>query len=334
MKEIIIGKNEAGQRLDKLLAKHLKEAPKSFLYKMMRKKNITLNGKKATGNESTVQGDVVRLFFSDETYEKFSGEAKTAAKQTTVDRVSPLPKEWIIYEDDHILVINKPAGILSQKSRPEDISINERMISYLLQKGDLTKEELRTFHPSVCNRLDRNTSGLLIAGKSLTGLQTMAEILQDRSLHKYYLAVVHGVLKEKRHLEGYLSKDSSKNCVQIFTDEKSAKKVDPQSKAIAMEYIPLQIGRTATLLEILLLTGRSHQIRAHLASTGHSIIGDVKYGGAKKNEYYRKQYGTEYQLLHAFRMEFPQIAGALSYLSGMCLTAPIPVLFEKIIREN
>lgn len=334
MKEIIINKNEAGQRLDKLLAKHLKEAPKSFLYKMMRKKNITLNGRKATGNELTVQGDVVRLFFSDETYEKFSGTAKATARQKVDVRVDPLPKEWIIYEDDHILVINKPSGILSQKSRPEDISVNEQMIAYLLQKGDITKKELQTFHPSVCNRLDRNTSGLLIAGKSLVGLQTMAQILQNRSLHKYYLAVVHGVLKEKQHLEGYLSKDPMKNCVQIYADEQSAKKADSQAKAISTEYTPLQNGKRTTLLEILLLTGRSHQIRAHLASTGHSIVGDVKYGGTKKNGYYRKEYDAEHQLLHAFRMEFPQIVGELSYLSGKCLTAPVPELFEKIIREN
>ncbi len=334
MKEITIHKNEAGQRLDKLLAKHLKEAPKSFLYKMMRKKNITLNGRKANGNELTVQGDVVRLFFSDETYEKFAGTAGSVMRKKAAARVSVLPKEWIVYEDDHILVINKPAGVLSQKSRPEDISVNEQIIAYLLQKGDITEEELQTFHPSVCNRLDRNTSGLLIAGKSLTGLQTMAEILKNRSLHKYYLAVVHGTLKEKRHLEGYLSKDSMKNCVQIYADEQSAKKADPQAKAISTEYTPLQTGKTTTLLEILLLTGRSHQIRAHLASIGHSIIGDMKYGGAGQNGYYRKRYGAEHQLLHAFRMEFPQITGELSYLSGKCLTAPAPELFEKIIREN
>lgn len=334
MKEIIINKNEAGQRLDKLLAKHLKEAPKSFLYKMMRKKNITLNGKKAAGNEITVQGDIVRMFFSDETYEKFAGTKKTETGQKTAAHAAPLPEEWIIYEDEHILVINKPAGVLSQKSRPEDVSVNERMIAYLLQKGELTETELETFHPSVCNRLDRNTSGLLIAGKSLAGLQTMAQILQDRSLHKYYLAAVHGILNKKQRLEGYLSKDASKNTVRIYTEEQAAKRADPEAKAIATEYTPLKKGRDATLLEIWLLTGRSHQIRAHLASIGHSIIGDTKYGKEKQNIRYRKEYDIKHQLLHAWRMEFPQIAGELSYLSGMRLTAPAPELFEKIVREN
>ena len=181
MKEIIVRENEAGQRLDKLLARYLNQASKSFFYKMMRKKNITLNGKKASGNEITAKGDCIRIFVSDETYEKFS--VKERAQTTALRKAEALSPEQIIYEDSDILIFNKPAGLLSQKSRPEDVSANERFLAYLLQKGELTETEMQTFRPSVCNRLDRNTSGLLLAGKSLAGLQAMSEALRSRSLH-------------------------------------------------------------------------------------------------------------------------------------------------------
>ena len=164
MKEIVIRENEAGQRLDKLLGKYLSQAPKSFLYKMLRKKNITLNGKKAEGKEQTCAGDVVRIFLSDETYAKFSSGTHQGFQ---IEKIPSLDPAQIIYEDHHILILNKPAGILSQKANPEDVSVNEQILSYLLEKGELTEEELKTFRPSVCNRLDRNTSGLLIAGKTL-----------------------------------------------------------------------------------------------------------------------------------------------------------------------
>lgn len=334
MKEIVISKNEAGQRLDKLLARYLKEAPKSFLYKMMRKKNITVNGKKVTGNEITVSGDTVRIFLSDETYAKFAGAQKTERQISTAAKIEPIPQNWILYEDAHILVVNKPAGILSQKSRPEDISVNERIISYLLNSKAVTPEELQTFRPSVCNRLDRNTSGLLIAGKTLAGLQTMAAVLQDRSLHKYYMSIVHGSLTKPQHLEGYLVKNHKDNRVKIYTDETLAKQEDAEAKAIATEYCPIKNGNRVTLLEILLLTGRSHQIRAHLASIGHAVIGDTKYGKREQNAEFRSKYHLENQLLHACRMKFPEISGELSYLSGKVITAPLPPLFEKIMEEN
>ena len=152
MQEIIVSANEAGQRFDKLLAKYLNEAPKSFLYKMLRKKNIVLNGKKATGNEKLEVGDSIKLFLADETIEKFS---KVQIQHTK-------KKLDVIYEDDHILLINKPAGMLSQKAEAKDESLVEHVISYMLDSGQLTEADLRSFKPSICNRLDRNTSGLEI----------------------------------------------------------------------------------------------------------------------------------------------------------------------------
>ena len=162
MKEFQITENEAGQRFDKYLAKLLRNAPKSFFYKMLRKKNITLNGRKATGNEKLNTGDQIRLFLSDETFSKFSQQEQTARAVTDLD---------IIYEDTDILLINKPAGMLSQPDDTKEPSMVEYLIGYLLQNGSLTEENLRTFHPSVCNRLDKNTSGVIAAGKSLAGLQ-------------------------------------------------------------------------------------------------------------------------------------------------------------------
>ena len=178
MKEFIINENEAGQRFDKYLAKLLREAPKSFFYKMMRKKNITLNGKKATGNEKLFSGDHVKLFLSDETFEKFSGNDSAPRAHYALD---------IIYEDENILLINKPAGMLSQPADDGTPSLVEYLTGYLLKNGSLTENDLRTFRPSVCNRLDRNTSGLIAAGKSLSGLQELSGMFKSRELHKYYL---------------------------------------------------------------------------------------------------------------------------------------------------
>ena len=195
MKEFIINDNEAGQRFDKYLAKLLREAPKSFFYKMMRKKNIILNGKKATGNEKLLSGDHVKLFLSDETFEKFSGSVPAPRAKHSLD---------IVYEDEHILLINKPSGMLSQPADDGTPSLVEYLTSYLLENGSLTEEELRTFRPSVCNRLDRNTTGLIAAGKSLPGLQELSGMFKSRNLHKYYLCLVEGVLSEKKHIKGYL----------------------------------------------------------------------------------------------------------------------------------
>ena len=191
MKEFIINENEAGQRFDKYLAKLLREAPKSFFYKMMRKKNITLNGKKATGNEKLLSGDHVKLFLSDETFEKFSGSIAAPRAHHVLD---------IIYEDENILLINKPAGMLSQPADDGTPSLVEYLTGYLLENGSLTEEDLRTFRPSVCNRLDRNTSGLIAAGKSLVGLQTLSEMFKLRELHKYYLCLVEGILDEEKYI--------------------------------------------------------------------------------------------------------------------------------------
>ena len=189
MREFLIQKNEAGQRFDKYLKKLLCSAPDSFIYKMLRKKNIVLNDKKAGGSEKLQLYDTVKLYLAEETFLKFSA-SEEAACLPEID-LGELPF-GVLYEDEEILVINKPAGMLSQKAKQEDISANEYILSYLLLTGSIRETEFATFRPSVCNRLDRNTSGILIAGKTLKGLQEMSENLKNRSLKKYYYALVKG----------------------------------------------------------------------------------------------------------------------------------------------
>ncbi len=318
MKCIIVNQNEAGQRLDKLLGKYLNLAGKSFLYKMLRKKNITLNGKKCTGSEKLTQGDEIRLFLSDETIEKFS--------RVSVQKVHKV-KLSILYEDDHILLVNKPSGMLSQKARDTDESLVEYIIDYLLDSGSLTREELRSFRPSVCNRLDRNTSGLVAAGKSLAGLQLLSEMFRDRSLHKYYLCVVAGNLDKGQIIDGYLKKDARTNQVTIHKSQ------IPDSGRIQTEYEPLCCQDGFTLLKVTLVTGRTHQIRAHLASVGHPVAGDYKYGDPAVNEQVKKLYKIHSQMLHSWKLVFPQMAEPLAHIGGQSFTAPAPEEFVRMFPE-
>ncbi len=304
MQSFRIGKNEAGQRLDKYLKKLLPEASDGFRYKMLRKKNITLNGKKADGSEKLALGDEVKLFFSEETFRIFSGKA--AGEQELSEKYPCIPLT-ILYEDEDILAIDKPAGMLSQKAAPSDLSANEYIIGYLLAQGTVTAESLGTFRPSVCSRLDRNTSGILVAGKSLKGLQDMAAQLQGRAVGKYYVCLAKGLVREQVCLEGWLVKDGAKNRAEVFLSE------TPGGKYMKASYRPLahffagekgELGAEAfTLLEARLTTGRSHQIRVQLADFGHPIVGDAKYGDREVNRRFWERLRLTSQLLHAWRME-------------------------------
>lgn len=322
----MIEKNEAGQRLDKFLAKYMNEAAKSFFYKMMRKKNITLNGKKCEGNEKLAEGDVVKLFLAEDTIEKFSSVQVQEVKKVDLD---------ILYEDDEIILVNKPAGMLSQKAKETDESLVEYLIDYLLGSGKLTESGLRAFRPSVCNRLDRNTSGIVAAGKSLAGLQMLSGVFKDRSIHKYYQCLVSGEIRDVKTVDGWLLKDEKKNQVRILTDVEAkrfgGKGGDEEPKRIRTKYEPIATDGRFTLLRVTLLTGRSHQIRAHLASLGHPIVGDSKYGGVSKVNPSGRT--VKYQLLHSYRLEFPKLAEPFAYLSGRVFEAPLPGYFGSVLKE-
>lgn len=319
MKQFIIQENEAGQRFDKYLSKLLKEAPKSFFYKMMRKKNIVLNGKKASGNEKLEKGDEIRFYLSDETFEKFAGSAEVVRAVCSLD---------IVYEDQDIILINKPAGMLSQPDKTGEASLVEYIIGYLLENKRLTEEELVTFKPSVCNRLDRNTSGIVAAGKSLAGLQELSALFHERTLQKYYFCLADGIIKKAEHIKGYLHKDDTCNKVVV------QKEKDAEAVPIETRYEPLGDNGKITLLKVELITGRTHQIRAHLSSVGHPIIGDRKYGNKKTNRIYGEKYHLEHQLLHAYRLGVPEISGRLDRLSGKTFKAGVPELFLGILKEE
>lgn len=337
MYQITITEKEEGQRFDKYLHRILPEAGTGFLYKMLRKKNITLNDRKADGSEKITAGDCVKIFFAQDTLNQFMGKqfsgggplcqgTKTASGGSEYERAyRQLSDIQVIYENDHVLLADKPAGILSQKASGADISLNEWLIGYLLTKGELSESAFTVFKPSVCNRLDRNTSGIVLCAKSLRGAQTLGRLLKERTLHKYYQLFVKGRLEEERLIEGYLIKDEKRNKVIIRPLPGSADQAYIQTK-----YKPLRIEADKTLLEVELITGKSHQIRAHLAGIGHPLLGDYKYGDRSWNEIYRQKYGVQSQLLHAYKVVFPSLEPPFTDLSGRTFLCELPEIFERV----
>ncbi len=332
MREIIVKELEAGQRLDKFLHKYLKEAPNSFLYKMMRKKNIVLNGKKVTGNEQIKEGDSVKLFLSEETIEKFVGSQVLESAHNVLYQkaYANLKGIQIVSEYEDVLFINKPAGILSQRANVQDLSANEWLIGYLLDKKAITEDNLKTFKPSVCNRLDRNTSGLLVCSKTLIGSQEMARMLKDRSLHKFYRCLVLGKCELDGFYESYLYKDERSNKVTVYNDyERIPATQKDKAKPIKTGMKPVEYysKNDCTELEIELFTGKTHQIRAQMEKLGFPLVGDVKYDGGKNAG------RTDGQLLHAYRLVFPTMEGKLSYLSGKEIVCGKPKSWEMQYME-
>ena len=329
MQSIIVGKNQAGQRLDKFLHKLLPKAGNGFLYKMLRKKNITLNNKKAEGNEILSLGDELKLFMKDETILLFKEEQGSYAENTLMQgqmKTPPKPrmKMDILYEDENIVILNKPAGVLTQKAQASDYSLNEGLIDYLIQKNEFSIEDLESFRPSVLNRLDRNTSGIVLCGKSLIGSQTLSDAIRNRTIQKYYHTICTGRLTKRDDLQGYISKDDKKNKVTIYKQEME------NTSFIHTRFTPIQNAMEYTLLEVELITGKTHQIRAHLASIGHPIIGDYKYGNMQINKNLKEEFGLTNQLLHAYRISFPNAEGILAPLNGKEITAPYTEQFVKL----
>ncbi|MCD8326050.1 MAG: RluA family pseudouridine synthase [Lachnospiraceae bacterium] len=329
MQEIIVASHQAGQRLDKLLQKLLPGAERGFLYKMLRKKNITLNGRKAQGNEIVSQADRLQFYFSEETYRKFGGKQNGYSAENALrpflEAYAALKDVTVIFEDSNILICNKPAGVLSQKAKEGDLSVNEWLIGYLLRTGQIDFEILASFKPSVCNRLDRNTSGLMLLGKTLSGSQHLSQWIRGRNIRKFYRLFAYGKVREPFYVRAYLTKDERTNKVTV------SDKQQPGSDFIETRCTPLRVYGDISYLEVELLTGKPHQIRAHLSSIGHPLIGDFKYGQREINETFRRAFGVESQLLHAYRLEFPQIEDEdFRDLSRAVFYAPEPEIFDRI----
>ena len=339
---------EAGGRLDKYLMKFLKEAPASFIYKMLRKKNIVLNGKKAAGSEFLKEDDEVKLYLSDETVVKFGGkvissktadreyeataedELESGADNSLYDRLKNLKWEYdepqVIYEDRDIIILNKPVNLLSQIAKLGDVSMNEWLISYLIRSASLSANDLLTVKPAVANRLDRNTSGIILAGKTLTGLRFLSDIIKTRKIEKYYLTIVKGEMKENITAEAYLLKNDSHNTVKIYKEKVQG------ADYIKTAYEVLKVSVGHSLLRVKLITGKSHQIRAHLSFLGYPVIGDGKYGLKSENTTYRRM-GLNSQFLHSYEIKFPEVEGDFSYLSSKSFKADLPERLKKVASK-
>ena len=345
MQEIIINEANVGQRLNKFLGKYLDAAPQSFIYKMLRKKNIKVNKGKATGNEVLQLGDTVQVFMTDETIANFRKDGKVPLftsveavckveeNRHNVTQKDALKDVPILYEDEDVIILNKPVGMLSQKAEPQDYSLNERIVDYYHSKqhGDML------FTPSVCNRLDRNTSGIILAGMSLKGSQVLSRLLKDRTLEKYYLTIVSGKIEKASTIKGFLTKKSSHNQVVIYQSMEEARAQGVDKPAfIETRYEPLSFGAFQdmefTLLKVKLITGKTHQIRAHLRSVGHPIIGDGKYGLKSVNGILKKEFELKHQLLHAYEITFPNELEALKKISGKQIQATLPEEFLRVAK--
>ena len=325
MYQFTINSNEAGQRFDKYLHKLLPKAPASFFYKMLRKKNIVLNGKKAEGREKLSIGDEISLFLSEETFLSFQDSSQKESE--FIKAYQTLKDIQIVFENQNMLIVNKPSGILTQKSKDSDLSLNEWLIGYLLFSNAITRESLRTFKPSVCNRLDRNTSGLVLCSKTLKGSQRLSMLIRERKVHKFYRLFVKGSVEKEELLKGYLVKDELTNKVII-----SETPIE-QGAYIKTRFYPVQKLSDMTYLEVELITGKTHQIRAHMASVGHPILMDYKYGDHKFNEKYKDRFPAQGQLLHAYRLEFSKEESLLEG-AGPVFIAEERSVFQKLLLEN
>ncbi len=366
MQSFTIGENQAGQRLDKFLRKYFPSAGSGFLFRMMRKKNITLNGSKAEGGEILKVGDTVESFFSEETYAKMraegtsgAGEATSAAREgasavyaggrlSQTGQSREFAAVRVLYEDEDVLALFKPFGVATQTGGEIRYSLNEWMLDDLVRRGRITQEELRTFHPSVANRLDRNTTGLVLCGISLKGSQELARILREHLGEKVYYVLCAGAFEAPLRAEHLLLRDSGSNRSEVMAAAPAGGKRlpgagDPEpspaapegAQRIVTEYQPIASNGEVTLLEARLITGKTHQIRAQLSFLGHPIVGDPKYGSRALNDLYRRKYKVKGQLLHAGAFTFPEAEGAgrLARLAGRRIVCPLPEPFAGVVRD-
>lgn len=305
MREFKINENDSGQRLDKFITKAVPRLPTSLLYKGIRNKRIKLNGKRAEISTRLAVGDVVTLYINDEFFDE--------SRQSDPSFLHAGDDLTIAYEDENLLVLDKPAGLVvhEDQSGTADTLIN-RVLKYLFKKGDYRPEEEHSFVPALCNRIDRNTSGLVLCAKNAAALQFLNEKIRAREVEKEYLCVAVGKPPKCHDLcKAFLRKDEKKNQVQVFREPK------PGAKTILTEYTVLETAGKLSLLEIKLHTGRTHQIRAHMAFLGCPLLGDTKYGNPESLAM-SKKLGLSWQALCAARLtfEFRTVEERFQYLNG------------------
>ena len=308
MRELTIERNDAGQRLDKFLTKAVKSLPMSLMYKSIRTKKIKVNRKRSDPSYILSEGDTLQLFISEEF---FSDEASS-------DSFMKLrPSLDIVYEDENILLCNKPAGMVvhEDESGDESNTLISHIKAYLYRKGEYDPEKEQSFTPALCNRIDRNTAGIVIAAKNAEALRIMNEKVRNREIKKYYLCVCHGIFEKKTdRLTGYMRKDSTEKRVYVCNSGHPGRDV----KTMITDYRVIAESGDLSLLCVELITGRTHQIRAHLASVGHPLLGDGKYGINRQD----RALGFSHQALCSYRICFDLNgdSGILSYLNRKSFT--------------
>jgi 23S rRNA pseudouridine955/2504/2580 synthase len=301
VKSYIIGANDANQRLDKFVLKVVKNLPQSLLYKYIRIKRVKVNFKKSDIAYKLNRGDVVELYINDEFFEKQTGEKAFLQAPAKLD---------VVYEDENIMLIDKKPGlVVHEDDNGSTDTLIARVQHYLYDKGEYNPDKENSFAPALCNRIDRNTGGIVVAAKNADSLRVLNEKIKQREIRKFYLCLVHGRLNKKEGtLEGYITKDNTENKVYIHETYQDG------DLSIKTRYRVIDENYELSLLEVELLTGRTHQIRAHFASIGHPLLGDGKYGTNAIN----KEYGLKYQALYSYKISFNfnNEAGILNYLKG------------------
>ena len=306
MKEFTIGKNDAGQRLDRWLGKMLPLLPAPLAQKYIRLKRVKVNGKGSQRDVRLQVGDVLQLYINDEFFD--------TPREDNAFLAVFKPKLDIVYEDENLMLLNKRPGLLCHADEHEKVNtLITHIQAYLYQKKEWNPRDEHSFTPALCNRIDRNTGGIVMAAKNAETLRILNQKIRDREIAKYYLAILHGKMTPPQgKLEGFLLKDEDKAQVKVFH------KPVPGGKSAATLYKTLKVNRGLSLVECELLTGRTHQIRAQFAAAGHPLLGDGKYGRERDN----KQYGRSFQALYSYKLEFtfPTDAGILEYLRGRVFT--------------
>ena len=316
MKKVVISSKEANQRVDKYVKKFLNEAPLSFIYKLFRKKDVKINGHWVKENYILSEGEELTIYVTDEQFEVFN-------KPKEVEKVTL--NHQIVYEDENILIVNKPRGLLVHGDEGEKkLTLSNEVINYLYFKGEYDPRNDHGFTPGPAHRLDRNTSGLVVFGKNLISLQELEDLFKEKEeITKEYKALVVGKFDGERHISAPLLKDEKTGLVRISKQGKNA------------DTIAKSLGKYGdfTLVNVQILTGRTHQIRVHLASIGYPVLGDSKYGNFKVNKEVKEKYKFENQFLTAYKLSFKNLKGHLSYLSGKTFEVKLPDEEEKLLSK-
>lgn len=311
MRTETINKNDGNQRLDKYMSKRFKTMPRALLYKYIRNKCVKINGVHAKENALVLPGDVITYYISDEFF-----------VQKKADFTSLTPNVNVVYEDENILIADKPAGVSVQPDeKQENNTLIDNIKAYLYKKGEFEPEKENSFSPALCNRIDRNTSGLVISAKNAEALRIMNSIIKEREVEKTYLAAVHGILNKKEDtLTLFLEKDQKENIVKV------RKKANSETKTAVTGYKVIGETSDLSLLEVRLITGRTHQIRATFASIGHPLLGDGKYAVNKEDR--KKGYTYQQLCSYSLTFRFKTDKGILNYLNGKSFNAKTPCFIK------